>query len=255
MNSFNTESTNTPINNSTEPSRPTQYSDLGDLRFYPKSRCGIDREFLIDRLWWWRLLAPEESQELSAAMDGRMEVTQFRRLFEDRYSESAYLYEVFARSQKGGSYLYGKPWIQCTPEQWEELARMVPNTHPPVERHPGDEHPQHWVRLQKEFNITMNDSVLQTQFLELINEVRQTRVVERCGSGQGCRRKSLSWPVIEAMDERGFLRIVLTSGQRSAVSKVRQQAREAFVGVRNDHNQETTIMFPPGPSLSDRRVA
>lgn len=219
-------------NKQTFDNNPSQI--LGE--FPAKESSTISQEYLQERLWWWRFATSEGCQIIFSwpnASD-RIWADILFPTYQDHWEKSAYLYELNARFDSRYQWAFGVPWVKCSNEQRRFLACLWPNDSPALNWLPSDQNNPKFVTLgSQRFNLELNDSVLQGQFLKAINALRKREKVHRPKPGKGIRRKPVSWLPLEFMDIRHYGFRILNNAERPRLTKAfaQYQAECAKVGI------------------------
>ena len=205
-----------------DPARLTFDNDApGFLDAFPASDApGVDENYLVEHLWWWRHTAPESCQEIFQHRGWPEWHQVLQGLFEDHFEPSAYFYEFRARYDERYDWDFDRPWVLCSLEQRRMLDCYLPSEHPARNYLQSDVRSNNWAKVPERWvNLQLNDSVLVEQFQAEIEQLRESKSIPRPAKGKGIRRRDISWRSIEMMDARYYKMRVLNASERSQLSK------------------------------------
>jgi hypothetical protein len=187
----------------------------------------VTKEFLEQRVWWWRkaTLKEKQYQKIFRQEGHRPWSDILFGIYRDRFLLSAYRYELISRCQDAPGYPFDVPWVRCTSEQRRMLECLWPHAGPARHWLPSDEGKVEWVKLSVNFNLKLNDTILADQFQKEIDRLRKNQKITRPGPGHGVARKDPPWLTIELMDRHHLLGEKLNDAGRSQRSKGRQDCQ------------------------------
>ena len=112
------------------------------------------------------------------------------------------------------------------------LGCLWPNPNPVRNWTPAEaDRPEWWGLAGLNFNLKLNNSVLIEQFASELERLRTQVGIEAPATGQGIRRKPISWLPIELMDIRHYQIRTLNDSERSQVSKATRAYERACRGL------------------------
>jgi hypothetical protein len=192
----------------------------GFLNAFPAKNANLMENAWRERLWWWRCANRDNGARVFRQVGFPQWPCIMQPLFRHYFQEGAYFYELHARYDERYHWDFDRPWILCSNEHRRYLECLLPNAAPPAVWLPSQKDKANWVKLTGvSFNLEVNNSILQGQFLEEIERLRTCRNILPPGKGKGVRRKPVSFLPLELLDRRYYLRCKLNHSERSAVSK------------------------------------
>ncbi len=155
-------------------------------------------------------------------------------LFEERWIYSAWLYEVGARVK--GRPEFGKPWIELTLKQKQQLGERWPDpVQPPSEGYVRTSTtvlrpvpPPGWTTpCVMSWNLKLENASLARGFLEWVARMREHHGIPNPHPNKGKRRRQFSWREVELMDIQQHELRGLDESETSRVSKAKAEFLEA----------------------------
>lgn len=194
---------------------------LGILKAFPKvNKGGVTETYLEQHLWWWRKANADGAPSIFRQGDSPQWTRLLFGLYEDRFQQSAFYYELRARSGERYAWDFGHPWIYCSRQQRCMLDCLWPNPYPAKNWLPSDIGKPEWQQLVGvSFNLRLNATVLTERFHEEIERLRHRHGIPKPAPGGGVRRKPMTWRPIELLDIRRYDIRDLDDAERSQVSK------------------------------------
>lgn len=206
---------------------------VGILKSFPKAdTTGITEVRLANKLWWWRTAEEDKADAIfhNPKFPGWTDI--LLGLYQDYFELSAYYYELRARRNEKYAWGFGHPWVHCSREQRRMLGCLWPNPNPVRNWTPAEaDRPEWWGLAGLNFNLKLNNSVLIEQFASELERQRTQVGIEAPATGQGIRRKPISWLPIELMDIRHYQIRTLNDSERSQVSKATRAYERACRGL------------------------
>jgi hypothetical protein len=206
---------------------------VGILKSFPKADAtGITEARLVNKLWWWRTADEDKADAIfhNPKFPGWTDI--LLGLYQDYFELSAYYYELRARFDGRYAWGFGHPWVYCSREQRRMLGCLWPSSYPVQNWTPAEADKPEWRGLAGlNFNLKLNNSVLIEQFASELERLRTQVGIEAPATGQGIRRKPISWLPIELMDIRHYQIRTLNDSERSQVSKASRAYERACRGL------------------------
>ncbi|TSA33859.1 MAG: hypothetical protein D4R65_07050 [Verrucomicrobiaceae bacterium] len=199
------------------PHRPEHFWDR-----FPEAAT---EDLLVNNVWWWRYADPEKYLRIFPEWGDGLEWWSQKLFltFQNHLEASAYFYEFRARYNDRYVWDFDRPWIRCSDQQWRSLNRLLPSKYPSTVDLPITRPIDNWVSLPPlNLNLGLNDEILFREFKLELERKRQEIGLERPATGQGVRRRAISWKPIEFMDYRRYKIMVLNDAERSGLSKARR---------------------------------
>lgn len=206
---------------------------VGILKSFPKAGInGITETRLANQLWWWRKADADGAATIfhHPKFPGWTEI--LLGLYRDYFELSAYYYELRARFDGKYAWGFGHPWVYCSREQRRMLGCLWPSPYPVQNWTPAESGKPEWRAVDRlPLNLQLNDSVLVEQFASEVKQLRERWQIPAPATGQGVRRKPISWLPIELMDVRHYQIRTLNDSERSQVSKATRAYERACRGA------------------------
>lgn len=184
---------------------------------------------LAESLWWWRKVQGDGRAQVFHQPDYPHWPGILTPLYEDYFERSAYLYEFRARYNRR-EWDFNRPWAFVSQEQRRFLGCLWPQNNPPRNWNQGEADNPAFVRLHRSFNLELNDTELQRQFMEEIAKQREESKIEK-QDPHSVSHRAMSWRPIELLDIRHYKIRELNESERSQLSKAVQTYKLACQNV------------------------